>query len=471
MGVTVREKVKGSGIYWVFIRHAGQRRAKCIGPDEQLAQEVAKKIRAKIELGEFGFKGKLRAPSFGKFAKEWIDKDQASRKPSTVRDYRGLLDNHILPVFGSRPVNTITRKHVKQFLAGKAQEIRTVKGREGERVLEGYNPSTVQHMKNIISLVLQVAIDDEVLQTNPAWRLGKFMRQPSSRLEADPLSRQELASLLEAFRRDWPAHYPLALTLARTGMRIGEALALKWGDIDFHGGFIRIRHGISRGRLETPKSGKSRRVVMSRQLAETLSALRVRRREWMLKSRYVEPGELYGAGHLDGGRQHRRILPAFKGEAVRLWKDFPEWVFISEQGNPLDASSWRSRVFEKALERAGLRRLRVHDLRHSYASFLIQAGESLAFVRDQLGHHSIKVTVDIYGHLAPEGNRAAVDRLDDDAKMALVVHAERHPVATQAQPKTKGLQPESCNPLILLAGPMGFEPTPSDVTGRRYNQA
>ena len=61
----------------------------------------------------------------------------------------------------------------------------------------------------------------------------------------------------------------------------------------------------------------------------------------------------------------------------------------------------------------GLRKIHPHILRHTYASLLIQAGESLAYIRDQLGHHSIKVTVDIYGHLAPQGNKAAVDRLDD----------------------------------------------------------
>lgn len=68
-----------------------------------------------------------------------------------------------------------------------------------------------------------------------------------------------------------------------------------------------------------------------------------------------------------------------------------------------------------AAKTAGLRRIRIHDLRHTYASLLIHAGESLAYVRDQLGHHSISVTVDIYGHLAPEGNKEAVDRLDDSA--------------------------------------------------------
>jgi len=132
---------------------------------------------------------------------------------------------------------------------------------------------------------------------------------------------------------------------------------------------------------------------MSKQLTETLIELRHQRRIMVLKKR---------------------------------WGELPEWVFISEDGTHLDGSSWRRRIFNKALERSGLRRVNVYSLRHGYASLLIQAGESLAYIRDQLGHHSIKVTVDIYGHLAPEGNKAAVDRLDDNATGR-----------TQAQPKTK----------------------------------
>ena len=118
--------------------------------------------------------------------------------------------------------------------------------------------------------------------------------------------------------------------------------------------------------------GKSRRVDMSRQLSEVLSNL----------------------------KNQRRIETLQNG-----WGKVPEWVFISETGTPLIEGHWRERVFGKALEKAGLRRVRIHDLRHGYASMLIQAGESLAYIRDQLGHHSIKVTVDIYGHLAPEGTR------------------------------------------------------------------
>jgi len=136
----------------------------------------------------------------------------------------------------------------------------------------------------------------------------------------------------------------------------------------------------SRWKIETPKNDKIRRVDMSKQLTETLLDLR-----------------------------HARKVEAIK----KGWGRIPEWIFITEDGTPIDGSNWRKRVFNKAIEKAGLRKIRIHDLRHTYASLLIQAGESLAYIRDQLGHHSIKVTVDIYGHLAPEGNKEAVDRLDD----------------------------------------------------------
>ena len=78
----------------------------------------------------------------------------------------------------------------------------------------------------------------------------------------------------------------------------------------------------------------------------------------------------------------------------------------------VDGDNLRSRVFYRLLEKAEVRQVRLHDLRHTYVSLLIQQGESLAYVRDQLGHSSIQVTADVYGHLVPSANRAAVDRLD-----------------------------------------------------------
>lgn len=370
MGVKVKEKVKGSGEWWIFIDHKGKRKAKKVGKDKRTAMEAARKIEARLTLGDMGLgQDETKVMTFSDYAKSWIDVTvPATCKESSLRDYQGLLKNHILPIFGNLQVDEINRLMVKDFLMKKSNA--------------GFASSTVTHMKNAISGVLNMAVDDETIAVNPAQRLGKAIKAKSLRLEVDPLNREELTLLLAAFNEHYPRHYPMALTLARTGMRLGETIGLQWGDIDFHGRFINIQRAVSRSMIGTPKNGKSRRVDMSQQLTDTLLEL----------------------------RQQRRIETVKKG-----WGQVPEWVFISEDGTHLDGSHWRNRIFNKALERSGLRRVNVHSLRHAYASMLIQAGESLAYIRDQLGHHSIKVTVDIYGHLAPEGNKAAVDRLDDDA--------------------------------------------------------
>jgi integrase len=163
-------------------------------------------------------------------------------------------------------------------------------------------------------------------------------------------------------------------------MRLGEALALQWGDIDFRSRFIEVRRNYVRGKITRPKNGKSRRVDMSQHLAEVLQRLQLQRQ----------------AEKLSQG-----------------WQTLPEWVFCMPTGSLLDQSNLRKRVFVHCLVKASFRHVRIHDLRHTYASLLIQQGESLAYIRDQLGHHSIQVTVDIYGHLVPGGNKTAVDRLDD----------------------------------------------------------
>jgi len=106
------------------------------------------------------------------------------------------------------------------------------------------------------------------------------------------------------------------------------------------------------------------------------------------------------------------LLERKKETRRKGWGEVPAWVFMSEWDNPRDAAPFRSRVWPKILTKAGLRRIRIHDLRHTFASLLIQQGESLAYVKEQLGHHRMQITVDTYGHLVPGGNRQAVARLD-----------------------------------------------------------
>ncbi len=113
----------------------------------------------------------------------------------------------------------------------------------------------------------------------------------------------------------------------------------------------------------------------------------------------------------------RELTTKRKAQLLRLGKSADQlgdvWLFQNRHGNRLDDSEVR-KVFNRMLAKAGLPRLNLHSLRHTFASILIQNDESLAYVKDQLGHYSIQLTVDTYGHLVPGSNREAVDRLDDE---------------------------------------------------------
>lgn len=110
----------------------------------------------------------------------------------------------------------------------------------------------------------------------------------------------------------------------------------------------------------------------------------------------------------------KKLLPPFQLALPHILGAFPPKKFLQvgrKEGQQLEMQNVKNRFFLRCLEKAGLRRIRFHDLRHTFASLLIQNGESLAYVKDQLGHSSIKMTVDVYGHLVPGANRAAVNRL------------------------------------------------------------
>ena len=146
---------------------------------------------------------------------------------------------------------------------------------------------------------------------------------------------------------------------------------------------------------------------MSNRLTAVLNDLLSKKRAAALRKEMAkEPGE-------------RRDAAAVVNEVME------DWLFTTPQGTQLDPSNLR-KVFYRLLVAAKLRRVRFHDLRHTFASLLIQQGEGLPYIRDQLGHSSIKITVDTYGHLVPGGNRQAVDKLDE----RVVVNGEKEAEAS-----------------------------------------
>jgi integrase len=349
--------------------------------DKKAAEAVASTIRAKLQLGKFGFEDEKPIPTFKEYADSWIKTTvPATCKESTVRDYESLLENHILPVFGDHKMTSINRGAVKDFLL--------------DKINSGYAKSTVSHMKNVLSGVFTKALDDEIIQANPTLQLGKnILKTKDQKKHINALMPDELKQLLDAVAEHFPEHYTLFLLLARTGMRIGEALALKWGDLDFNERFIEVKRSVVRGKITTPKSGKTRRVDMSLQLLETLKAHELESKK--------------------------------KGLALGLG-GLPEYVFTNREGRLIDKNNWRRRVFYKALKKAKFRQIRIHDLRHTYATLRISKCDNIADVSNQLGHHSVKLTMDVYYQWFPGKKKDEVDGLDD--------HDFLHPSAPYAHP-------------------------------------
>jgi len=366
MGVTMRE---WKGAWWVFINHQGTRKAKRIGTGEigkKAAKQVAQQIQARLALGQMAFERSHATMTLQGYAATWLDHIKQIRKHTTHDDYTKRLTQWILPELGSILLSDITRDKVR--------------GMASAQLNQGLSSKTVQNNVRVLSSLLSQAIEDGLISVNVALKPGKFLPKVSKRRQVNPFTREEVSIFLTAAQRHAARYYPLFLCAVRTGLRLGELLALQWGDLDFQSRFLLVQRNYTHGKVTTPKSGEVRRVDMSKGLAQTLADLRV----------------------------DRELQASANG-----WVGIPEWVFCSETGGLLDGDNLRHRAFYALLKASGLRRIRFHDLRHTFASLLLQQGESPVYVKEQMGHSSIAITVDLYGHLIPGGNRQAVDRLDE----------------------------------------------------------
>ena len=363
MGVKIRE---WKGAWWIFINHQGSRKARRVGTGkagEKAAKQVAQQIQARLALGQTAFDRSPASITLKAYADTFLERIEQTRKHTTHADYRKILDHDVLPTLGQLDLQHITRDKVKALAVSCLQR--------------GLAPKTVQNIVRTLSNLLSHAVEDNLIAANPALNPGKFLPKISKRRSIDPLTREELALFLAHAKQAAPNVYPLFLCAARTGIRQGELLALQWDDVNFAGRFVEVRRNFTHGRLTTPKSGESRRVDLSRELTATLETLQL----------------------------DRQLAAAADG------KPSPPWVFCDANGRPFHQNWIRLRFFS-LLKGAGVRRVRFHDLRHTFASLLLQNGESPVYVKDQMGHSSIQITVDLYGQLIPGGNKQAVDRLD-----------------------------------------------------------
>ena len=403
MGVKAK---KYKGRWYVFINHHGHRKAKCVG-SRQAAERVKREIEARIALGDLRLLSDQPPPTLEEYAAEWIKHyAKVECKRNTWESYDRNLRLYILPGFGKLRLPDITRAKVKAFLAEKVAE-------------EKHSRNTIRLMIAPLRAILNHAIEDELIDRNPALRIGRFYRVHFEARKPTALTSEESQRFLEAAKKFYPEYHPLFLCALRAGLRQGELLGLKWGDIQFGQSesdanrYILVQRNLQAGRLISTKSHKRRRVDLSRELRQAMLDLR-----------------------------DSKFLIAFQ-RGLDLGN---ELIFQDAEGQALDRNVV-TRVFKGCLSRAGLREIRFHDLRHTFGSQLIQNGASLVYVRDQMGHSSIRVTADIYGHLIPSANVNAVDRLD--------AQTTPQESATQAQPRPRCRARKSRQLVEKIGGPGG----------------
>jgi len=331
----VRAKFR-KGAWWIFIHHDGRRRAKRIG-DRDAARRIAQQVRERLAREDL-FLPRIDGESLEQYANAWLDAASGNLKASTVRFYRDNLRRHVLPLLGARRLAAVSRSDARDLIASLRKK--------------GLKLNPIKGIARTLSTVLSQAVEDDKIAANPALRMGRYLRRGDEpKRQIEPLTRAEATHLVCVAQRDFPRWSSWILCALRTAMRLGELNALQWGDIDWNGRFIVVRRNLVRGVLTSPKSHRERKVDMSLQLRDALA-------QWhrVLATRWMKKGQ-----------------------------PMPDWVFPSREGAPLDERNVRH-VFTRFLKRAGLRQIRIHDLRHTFASLLLQQGESIVYVKDQLGH-------------------------------------------------------------------------------------
>jgi integrase len=352
----IRKRVtpKGKVCYTVvFTDSRGQRRERSAGSTKKAAENL--RVRIERELAEGTFEREEEEEhSFAEFCDRFLAAKEQETKKSTVADYESVIRNHLKPFFGGAPLSEITPIMVEDFVL--------------YLEVKGCSPTTRRKALRYLRIIIRRALSMELIVRDPtlAIKLPRVEKR-----DMDYLSPEEVGALLAAAVGDLKV---LLATACYTGLRQGEIIGLRWKDVDFKSRVVRVsrtyHHVYGFG---SPKSKAARRSVpMIESLVDMLS----------------EQYERHGCPNPE------------------------ELVFPSRAGTPKDCRNLVQQEFEPLLLRAGLRRVRFHDLRHTFASLMVEGGCDIKTLQVLMGHSSITTTMNDYTHLYNTAFERAVKGLE-----------------------------------------------------------
>src|ERR671917_520092 len=343
------------GSYWVHTAEGPKRRY----VSGKTRDEVHDKLIEALGNRAQGLVFDAGSLTVREYLTRWLeDSVRGTVRFSTYEVHRHMIEPHIVPALGRLKLKDLNPAHVRALYR--------------EKLDSGLSAATVHKMHSILRKALKQAVLDGLILRN----VCEVVKPPKvERKEITPLDRQQAKALLEAASGDrLEALYVLAV---HTGMREGELLGLKWEDVDFERGLLRLRHALVReggkvvlGDLKTPKSRRSVRLT-----AVATNALR---------------------GHLE-----RQLA-----EMQRMGSHYQPGglVFATESGTLINPSNLRNRSFKPLLRRAFGEAgpdICFHDLRHTCATLLLSQGTHPKLVQELLGHATIAMTLDTYSHFLP----------------------------------------------------------------------
>lgn len=316
-------------------------------------------------------------PRVGAYLDEWLERRRTLLRPSTHASYRQLIRCYLTPRIGERRLGDLDRRVLELLYA----DLLGSGGRGGGPLA----PKTVRYCHAVLRRALEDAVLDGVLVDNPARQARPPRHDPADDELDDDLqvwtAEQAASFLAHVDDHPWRALWHLALG---TGARRGELLGLRWQDVDLDAGEVGIRRALSvvdgTPRLLGTKTSRSRRVSIPGSITDALA-------------------------------RHRDVQDRLR--AGPTWCE-DRWglVFTDGRGGSIDPMQV-TLAFRRLVRAAPVPVIRLHDLRHTHATLLLDTGVPIKVVSERLGHTTIAMTMDVYGHVLPARDADAAARLDD----------------------------------------------------------
>ena len=304
--------------------------------------------------------------------REWLPAIRGTVRPTTFASYATHVEGHIVPALGSLQLSRVSAQSINVFYA-KLLENGRLQGRGS------LSPATVRRVHATLHRALKDAVRWQRLSVNPADAADPPKGQSKER-ELPAWNAEQLAGFLCSVKDD--RLFALWRLLSMTGCRRGEALGLRWDDLDLEANTVTIRRALvplgGRVEISEPKTARGRRRIALDPL--TIETLR---------------------SHASRQADER--------SACEDWFE-SGYIFTTEDGQPLDPHRI-SKAFERHLRGAALPRIPLHGLRHTYATLALSSGVNPKIVSARLGHSTVALTLDIYSHVLPQADQDAADRI------------------------------------------------------------